>query len=328
MLFLITFISIVMLIFVNGFTDAPNAITTIVSTKVWPFKKAAFISAIFNSIGIIVMCIINFSVANCISSIVNIKQGIEGMIVLFSSIISVVTFSVIASFLGIPTSETHGLIAGLTGSAIVIGNLSDINQKEWGNVIIGLIWSILGTFIIVKIIYALFSKKIYNIKDIKLLIRFQKIASCGLSFMHGAQDGQKFIGTIILYMYIICGKNIVRISYIENIWIIIFVMIIMFFGVSIGGEKIVKNIGSNMVKIDKKEGIISDLSTVLTLFVASFLGIPVSTTHVKISSLIALKNNNSNKESIQDVFKAWIWTFPSCFVLSFIIAKFLEKMYL
>ena len=155
MLYKFTFIVIMVLVFINGFTDAPNAITTVVSTNVMSFKKAAFLSAVFNVIGIIVMCLINFAVADGISSIVVLENGNRGLIALSSAMISVIFFSAVASIFGIPTSETHGLIAGLTGSAIVIGNFSNININEWIDVIIGLVWSVLGTWIIVKIIYKL-----------------------------------------------------------------------------------------------------------------------------------------------------------------------------
>lgn len=143
MLYLFTFFTIVILIFVNGFTDAPNAIATVVSTKVMTFKKASLFSAIFNILGIVIMCLISFKVANGISSIVVLEKGDLGLIALFSSILSCIIFSIIASIFGIPTSETHGLISGLTGSAIVIGNFRSVNLKEWINVIIGLIWSVL-----------------------------------------------------------------------------------------------------------------------------------------------------------------------------------------
>ena len=146
MLYLFTLITIIFLIFINGFTDAPNAITTVVSTKVLPFKKATLLSAIFNFLGIIIMCVVNFSVANSISSIVTLKSGNLGLIAIFSSVLSCIIFSGIASIFGIPTSETHGLIAGLTGSAIVIGNINNISVKEWVNVIIGLIWSVIRNF--------------------------------------------------------------------------------------------------------------------------------------------------------------------------------------
>jgi len=321
MLYIITCIVIMALIFINGFTDAPNAITTLVSTKVLSFKKAAFISAIFNVIGIVVMCIINFSVADCISSIVTLEYGKEGLIELCSAMLSVIIFAVWASFLGIPTSETHGLIAGLTGSSLVLGSFSKVNLTEWFNVIIGLIWSVFGTWIIVKLIYKFFKKSFYKI-DLEKIKRYQKYSAYGLSFMHGAQDGQKFIGIVILFMYIIKGvavPNSVNVN--DCIWVIVFVSAIMFIGVTLGGKKIVENLGNNTVKLDNVKGIFSDIGTIINLFIASTFGIPVSTTHVKTMSIICLGDETINKKSILSIFRAWIWTFPVCFMLSYLLTK-------
>ena len=117
---IIIVIIIVLLIFTNGITDAPNAIATIVGSKTMKFRKAAFISAIFNFIGIIVMSFINISVADCISSMVNLNDTKGGMIVLISAMASVILFALIAMQFGIPTSETHGLVAGLTGAAFAL----------------------------------------------------------------------------------------------------------------------------------------------------------------------------------------------------------------
>ena len=126
-------------------------------------------------------------------------------------------------------------------------------------------------------------------------------------------------------MSIVNGSNSINNSAQDNIWIIIFVAIIMFFGVSIGGKKIVKNIGENTVKLDNVKGIISDIGTIINLCLASILGFPVSTTHVKTMSIIALSDSNSNHKNISKIFQAWIWTFPVCFALSYFISKYLIK---
>lgn len=141
--------------------------------------------------------------------------------------------------------------------------------------------------------------------------------------MHGAQDGQKFIGLVILYMSIVKGTYQIDNFAIENIWIIIFVSIIMFFGVSIGGRKIVENVGENTVRLDNVKGVISDIGTIISLFIASLLGLPVSTTHVKTMSIISLGENSINKKNVSNIFQAWIWTFPICFGLSYFISKIL-----
>ena len=149
---------IIILIFTNAITDAPNAIATLVGTKVMPFRKAANLSAIFNFIGIIVMSFINISVANCISSMVDLKDSENGMIVLLSGIISVILFALVAMKFGIPTSETHGLIAGLTGAAVAIYGWNSVSLYEWRNVLIGLGWSIVGTFVIGYLVTKIFKK--------------------------------------------------------------------------------------------------------------------------------------------------------------------------
>lgn len=168
-------------------------------------------------------------------------------------------------------------------------------------------------------------RKFYKI-NVEKIKKYQKYSAYGLSFMHGAQDGQKFIGIVILYMFIVKGSYQMSNSPIDNIWIIIFVSIIMFFGVSIGGRKIVENIGSHTVQLDNVKGVFSDIGTIINLFLASLWGLPVSTTHVKTMSIIALGGESTNKESVMSIFKAWIWTFPVCFALSYVIAKILIVM--
>lgn len=325
MLYILTFITIVFLIFVNGFTDAPNAITTVVSTNVLKFRKAAFISAIFNLLGIILMSLINFRVANGISNIIILENGKLGIIALLSGILACIVFSCIASIFGIPTSETHGLIAGLVGSATTLKNINNINVYECLNVVLGLILSVIGSIVVTKITYKLLKNILYKINSQKIKT-WQKFALYCISFMHGAQDGQKFIGLVILYMSIVKGSYMVQNSAIQNIWIIIFVAIVMCIGVAIGGRKIVENVGKNTVELDNVKGIVSDIGTAINLFIASILGFPVSTTHVKTMSIISLGDSIQNKKYINDIYKAWIWTFPFCFALGYFISKILMKI--
>lgn len=317
---------IILLIFTNAITDAPNAISTIVGTNVISFRKAAYLSAVFNLVGIITMCFINFSVAKNIATIINIKDGTFGIISLLSAMISVIVFALISMKFGIPTSETHGLVAGLTGSAIALGNFQNVNLQEWGKVIIGLLWSILGTYILCKSMNLIFRKQINKLQKRK--VEKLQIFSCiGLSFMHGAQDGLKFIGVFIIYF---CGiKNIdvaTNLGVWDNIWVIIFVSSIMSIGVGIGGKKIVENIGKNISRLSNVDAILTDISTVFSLFIASIIGIPVSTTHCKTISIIAV-GNNINKTIVKNIIKAWIITFPVCIILSFCISRLILWFY-
>ena len=325
----VTFFIIVMLILTNAITDAPNAISTIVGTKTMKFKNAAYLSAAFNFFGTFTMSFISISVANCISSMVKFENGTNAMIGVATAMCSVIIFSLIAMWVGIPTSETHGLIAGLTGSTIALYGIEAINFQEWKNVIIGLVWSILGTYIITKIVVKVSQKYIEIIKE-NLIKKYQIIGCCAMSFIHGAQDGQKFIGILIIFFSIINNYGIEEaINPLENIWIIIFVSILMSIGISIGGRRIVENIGSSMAKITNRQGLITDISTFITLFVASITGLPVSTTHVKSLSIIGVAksyNSQINKIKVRNIIKAWICTFPICGVISYVITKITTSM--
>lgn len=327
-IYIFTFFIIVMLILTNAITDASNAISTIVGTKTMKFKNAAYLSAAFNFLGTFTMSFISISVANCISLMVEFENEINAMLGLAISMFSVIIFALIAMWFGIPTSETHGLIAGLTGSTIALYGIESINFEEWKNVIIALVWSILGTYIITKIVVKLFKKYIEKTKE-KQIRKYQIYGCCAMSFIHGAQDGQKFIGILIIFFSIMNNSSIEGvINPAEHIWIIIFVSILMSIGISIGGKRIVENIGSNMAKITNRQGLITDIATFITLFVATITGLPVSTTHVKSLSIIGVAKSyrvQINKKEVKNIIKAWIYTFPICGAISYTITKILLK---
>lgn len=320
-----TLIAIIMLILTNAVTDAPNAICTLVSTNVMPFKKAARMSAIFNVLGIITMSLINISVANTISNMIYLNGDSQSLIALISAILSVVLFAYIALCFGIPTSETHALVASLTGSAIALYGLNAINLSEWKNVFIGLIWSIIGTYVISKIVKYL-SNKILLKKDAEKVKKAQIFGMCGMSFMHGAQDGQKFIGVLILLTSILKGVTSPDLSNpFEYIEIIVFTAIVMYIGVSIGGKKIVDNIGGNLTHLNNSQALLTDITTALTLFIASITGLPVSTTHVKTVSIMSVsKKENLNVSLTKNVIKTWGYTFPICFSLAYMLTLILN----
>ena len=125
----ITGFLIIGLIFTNAITDAPNAISTLVGTNVMSFRKSAYISAIFNFIGIFTMCFLNFSVAQNMVNLISFENENDGIISIFASIISTILFSLIALKYGIPTSETHSLVAGLAGAGVALNNWNKINVR-------------------------------------------------------------------------------------------------------------------------------------------------------------------------------------------------------
>ena len=167
-----------------------------------------------------------------------------------------------------------------------------------------------------------------KVKD-KLVSDLQIVGMCAMSFMHGAQDGQKFIGILIIYNFIVKGLAIPDVIVpSEHIVTILFTAVVMFIGVSIGGEKIVQNIGSNMTALNNKQALCSDIATSATILVASLNGIPVSTTHVKTMSIIGVGKSEKqkvSKKSVLQIINAWVLTFPFCLIVSYFFAKLLIK---
>ena len=181
-------------IFVNGWTDAPNAIATCVTTRCLPPRQAIIMSAIFNFLGVFIMTHINASVASTISNMVDFGTDTQiALIALGAALFSIVVYSVGASVFGIPTSESHSLIAGLTGAAIALGGADGVNMDEWVKVIYGLFLSLLLGFgmgwLTSKIVTLLFANS--DRRKSNTFFRYAQIAgAAGMSFMHGAQTAR------------------------------------------------------------------------------------------------------------------------------------------
>lgn len=314
-------------IFVNGWTDAPNAIATVVSTRCMPPQKAVYMAAVLNFLGLLIMTKINSSVAFTISNMVDFGTGQESLIALAAAMVAIIVWAVAAWVFGIPTSESHALIAGLTGAAIAMGGLSSVNGSEWIKVIYGLvISSVLGFvsgFVVVKLVEILF----FNVNRKKANQFFQKgeiFAGASMAFLHGAQDGQKFMGVFMLGIFL-ANKQAVPDSFEINLWVMILCSLVMGIGTSVGGYRIIKSVGMDMVKLEKYQGFSADLAASICLLVCSLTGIPVSTTHTKTTAIMgvgaARRMTMVNWGVVQEMVLAWVITFPACGLIGFLMAK-------
>lgn len=147
MAFIISITLVLGVVLVNGWTDAPNAIGTAVGTRVLTPKAAIICGVIFNFLGVILMTFVSSEVAETVSTMVSfdsINPG-EPLIALCAALVAIVAWATVAWYFGIPTSESHALIAGVTGAALAVGGLGAINPNEWSKVLIGLgVSSVLG----------------------------------------------------------------------------------------------------------------------------------------------------------------------------------------
>ena len=326
---LVTVLLTLGVIFVNGWTDAPNAIATCITTRCLGARKAILTSAVFNFLGVLIMTHINSSVASTISNMVDFGSNThEAQIALCAALFSIVVYSVGASYFGIPTSESHSLIAGLTGAAIAIhGGLEGVNPDEWIKVIYGLFLSLALGFLSGWVICKLLTILCANMNRYKTN-RFFQVAeifgAAAMSFMHGAQDGQKFIG--VLFLGVAFSNGLSSVSGAETpVWLMLLCSIIMAAGTSVGGEKIIKSVGMDMVKLEKYQGFSADLAAAFCLLLSSLFGIPVSTTHTKTSAIMGVgavrRLSAINLGVVKEMMLTWIFTFPGCGLISFLMAK-------
>lgn len=316
-------------IFVNGWTDAPNAIATCVTTRCMRPKPAILMSAALNFAGVLVMTRLNASVATTISNMVDFGTDTQAaLIALAAALFSIVVYSVVASVFGIPTSESHSLIAGLTGAAIAIqGGMGGVNGDEWVKVIYGLVMSLVLGFAIgwvtCKLVTLAFAGADRRRAD--GFFRYAQIAAAAaMSFMHGAQDGQKFIGVLFLGVALCNGQSGVE-GVVIPVWLMLLCSVTMGVGTSVGGEPIIKSVGMDMVKLEKYQGFAADLASSVCLLVMTELGIPVSTTHTKTSAIMGVgavrRLSAINFGVVRDMMLTWVFTFPGCGLISFAMAK-------
>ena len=321
-------------IFVNGWTDAPNAIATCVTTRCMRVRSAIIMSAICNFFGVLIMTHINASVASTISNMVDFGGDTTmALVALCAALFSIVVYSVGASIFGIPTSESHSLIAGLTGAAIALGGAGGVNMDEWVKVIYGLVMSLLFGFAIgwatAKVVTVICAGLDRRRTD--TFFKYAQIfGAATMSFMHGAQDGQKFIGVLFLGVAFSSGQPDVAGAVIP-IWLMMLCSVTMGLGTSVGGEKIIKSVGMDMVKLEKYQGFSADLSSSICLLVMTVLGIPVSTTHTKTSAIMGVgavrRLSAINFGVVKDMMLTWIFTFPGCGVISYAMAKLFMSLF-
>lgn len=316
-------------ILVNGWTDAPNAIATCVVTRCMSARAAILMAAVFNFLGVFLMTKINATVAETITKMVDFGSNSEDAIVALSAaMFAIVTWATLAWAFGIPTSESHALIAGLTGSAIALhGSLAGVNGAEWVKVLYGIVISVILGFGFGWLVCKLVTKLFYHVERWKTepIFKYAQIVGAAYSaFMHGAQDGQKFMGIIILCLFLSQGKEIPAGLAPAN-WIMILCALIMGLGTAIGGKKIIKSVGMDMVKLEKYQGFSADLSASTSLLLCSVLSLPVSTTHAKTTAIMgvgAVKSIKAiNLGVVKEMCLTWVLTFPGCGLIGFLMTK-------
>ena len=305
-------------VLVNGWTDAPNAIATTVASGAISFRSAVFLAAVCNFLGVWLTSLALPVVADTIYSIADFRgNSAAALTALSAAMLSIVLWAVLAWRFGIPTSESHALVAGVTGAAVALqGTAGAVRWEAWGKVLFGLVFSILAGYLLGGLLTRPLPRRL-NYRSLQIT------GMSVMSFLHGAQDGQKFVGVFLLGISL--SKDQGGGSFPPPpLWLIFLISAVMALGTLMGGRRIIDKVCRDMAALPPREAFAADLGGGITLAVATLLGLPLSTTHAKTAAVLG-----AGMASGQDVEKAaagqigltWMLTFPACLLLGWLTAN-------
>jgi len=312
--------------FVNGWTDAPNAIATVVSTRVLSPALAVTMAAILNIAGAIAT---GTAVATTIGTGI-VRPEIIDLPVVAAAMLTIVLWSTVTAFYGIPTSESHELIAGLTGAGLAVAGPSVLLWEGWRKVLIGLGFSTLlgfsfGMMMMTALYWLLRRTSVSSIRGV--FSKLQILSAAFMAFSHGSNDGQKFMGAFALAL--VLGG--VMTQFTVPIWVMLLCGMVMATGTAVGGWRIIRTLGFKITKLEPVNGFAAESSAGLAILLASAFGIPLSTTHTIGTSIMgvgALRRFSAVRWGVAgNIVVAWIITFPVCAILGCLFTWLLKLVF-
>lgn len=307
---------------VNGWTDAPNAIAGPVATGLLPFPMAVALAAACNFLGVLCISSVNISVAETIYSIASFDGSpAAALTALCSAMAAVILWATAAWYFGIPTSESHALIAGISGAAVAFNqNFDCIHWIRLWYVLIGLLLSVVigfaGGFALQKIlIHMPLSHNFIRLAQIP--------GAAAVSFLHGAQDGQKFLGIFLLGVALAEQHEHAQ-TFAVPIWLIGLCAAGISLGTLVGGRRIIDTLGHEMVHLSPLQSLSSDWGCLPSLIISTWVGFPISTTHTRTAALLGANladHSRPNRKIIGQIVLIWLLTIPGCAIISYILCQ-------
>jgi inorganic phosphate transporter, PiT family len=297
--------------FINGFHDTANAIATSVSTKALKPRQAILLAAVMNFVGALTFT----GVAKTVSKdIVDPFMLHNGSVVILAALLSAIFWNLLTWYFGIPSSSSHAIIGSIAGAAIAAEGFNVLNYSGFLNILKALIISPLLAFVLGFIIYSIFkvSFKNFNLTKTNRNFRYIQIATAALqSYSHGTNDAQKSMGIITLALI---SNNYLNPDAGIPFWVQLSCAVAMGLGTSIGGWKIIKTVGGKIMKIRPINGVAADLTGAAVIFGATFIHLPVSTTHVISSGILGVGSSHRLKgvkwDTAQRMMITWVITLP------------------
>jgi PiT family inorganic phosphate transporter len=297
--------------FLNGLHDAANSIATIVSTRVLRPQYAVFWAAFFNFIAFLVF---GLNVAHTIGTGI-IAPSVIDIQVIFAALIGAIVWNLVTWALGIPSSSSHALIGGLAGAGIAKGGLS---AAVWGGLsktVAAIVLSPLIGFVLAMVLVALVSW--ISMRSTPFTVdrafRILQFGSASLySLGHGGNDAQKTMGIIAVLLF---SQGKLGSEFYVPFWVVLACQASMALGTLMGGWRIVRTMGLRLTKLTPMQGFCAETGGAMTLFMATALGVPVSTTHTITGAIVgvgAARRASAVRWNIaSSIVYAWVITIPA-----------------
>ncbi len=310
--FLVVLILIALLFdFLNGLHDAANSIATIVATRVLPPHYAVAWAAFFNFIAFLFF---GLHVAETVGKGIVTPQIIDDN-VMFGALIGAIVWNVVTWIGGIPSSSSHALIGGLVGAGLAKGGLSAIVVEGVSKTASAIVVSPLVGFLIALLLVLIVSWVCLRFTPFGVDRSFrslQFVSASLYSLGHGGNDAQKTMGIIAVLLY---SHGQLGQTFYVPFWVVIACQTAMGLGTLFGGWKIVKTMGSKITRLSPMQGFCAETGGAITLFMATYLGVPVSTTHTITGAIIgvgASRRMSAVRWSVaKDIVIAWFVTLPA-----------------
>ncbi|MBN9231608.1 MAG: anion permease [Legionella sp. 40-6] len=308
--------------FINGFHDAANSIATIVTTKVLTPRQAVFWAAFFNFIAFLVF---NLTVAHTIGEGLIAPEIIDGPFIL-SALCGAILWNLLTWYFGLPSSSSHALIGGLAGAALLKGGFGALKLSGFLKVIAGIFISpILGLCIGLLLTYLLKQLLLrYRRRRLQKIFRVsQLITSAMLSLSHGSNDAQKTMGIITMLLF---SYSVLQGAFHVPLWVVLTCQTAISLGTLAGGWRIVHTMGTKITKLNAMKGCAAESGAALSLFIATWFGIPVSTTHTVTGAITGVGLihgfHGSRWSIIITIFCSWLLTVPASALMAALILCF------
>jgi PiT family inorganic phosphate transporter len=298
--------------FMNGFHDAANSIATVVSTGVLKPTQAVVFAASFNLVAIFVF---HLSVAATVGKGI-VEPGIVDTHVVFGALVGAITWNIITWWYGIPSSSSHALIGGIVGAVIAkSGAGALVAAGIWKTVVFIFVSPALGFILgsLMTVIVANIFRSTRPSRVDKWFRRLQLFSAGAYSLGHGGNDAQKTIG--IIWMLLIATGHVAASDNAPPAWVVICCYFAIAMGTMFGGWRIVKTMGQKITKLKPVGGFCAESGGALTLFLATALGVPVSTTHTITGAIVGV-GSTQRMSAVRwgvagNIVWAWIFTIPA-----------------